>query len=492
MAEQLDAPKVFISYSWQPPQHKLKVIALAERLVNDEVHVILDEWDLREGQDKNLFMEQMVTNPEIKRVLLICNKPYKEKADGRKGGVGAESLIVSDSIYSKADQTKFIPLVFEFDEAGQPYTPVFVNSRIFLDFSNEETFEKNYELLIRNIFDQPVHRRPPLGVRPSYLNDEKPLVLATAHRVATIRSAFTNERKNAPLLVKEYYHAFLTAVRGFAPEENEVNLENFIDFTLDRMEHMRPLRDDFIDFLEMYCAVVPELDEEALHDFFEEFAQYFHSSGAAQPGEHLGEVRSDYLRFFAYELVVYATAVLIRRGRYAFLASLLRDTFVIPREYGPVQVETYNLFNRYNFTLNRFMNEKRQANRVSWVADKLKERATGSYSFEELKQADIVLYFVGLLLHLDPEYKVRWFWKPETAAYNYQGLPIFDKAVSKRHFDKIKCLFGVETKEELVAQVNQAQTSEYIRNWQNQVEWTYRGLPDLSRGLSLDTMATVR
>ena len=181
MAEELDAPKVFISYSWQPPQHQQKVIRLAERLVNDGVHVIIDVWDLREGQDKNTFMEQMVTNPDVKRVLLICNKSYKEKADSRKGGVGTESLIMSAEIYSKADQTKFIPLVFEVNEEGQGYTPVFVHSRIFLDFKDDDVYEDSYEQLIRNIFDKPAHRRPPLGIRPSYLNDEQPLVLATAH-----------------------------------------------------------------------------------------------------------------------------------------------------------------------------------------------------------------------------------------------------------------------------------------------------------------------
>jgi hypothetical protein len=492
MAEQTDNPKVFISYSWQPPQHQQKVIRLAERLASDSVHVILDVWDLREGQDKNAFMEQMVTNPEVKRVLLVCNRSYKEKADGRRGGVGTESLIMSGEIYAKADQTKFIPLIFEVDEMGQPYTPVFVHSRIFLDFKDEEVFEENYELLIRNIFDKPTHRRPPLGPRPSYLNDETPLLLATAHRVATIKNAFNAERKNAPLLVKEYYQVFLAAVHDFAPVEKEVTLENYSEFTLDRMERMKPLRDDFINFLEVYCAATPELDEEALHDFFEEFAQYFQDTGAARPSDNLGGIRYDYLRFFAYELVIYLVAVLLKRGRYAHLASFLHDTFLISQEHRPAQAETFILFNRYNFTLNKYINEERGTNRVSWVADKVKERATPTYSFNELKQADILLHYASLFLYVDPEYQTRWLWKPETTAYNFQGLPVFDKAVSKRYFDKIKCLFVVETKEELIAKVTQIEANEYITRWYREIQWHYDGLPELSRGLNFDTMATMR
>ncbi len=50
-------PKVFISYSWSSPQHEQWVLDLAERLSGDGVVVVLDKWDLKEGQDKHVFME---------------------------------------------------------------------------------------------------------------------------------------------------------------------------------------------------------------------------------------------------------------------------------------------------------------------------------------------------------------------------------------------------------------------------------------------------
>ena len=50
-------PKVFISYSWSSPQHEQWVLGLAERLSGDAVVVVLDKWDLKEGQDKqNLLL----------------------------------------------------------------------------------------------------------------------------------------------------------------------------------------------------------------------------------------------------------------------------------------------------------------------------------------------------------------------------------------------------------------------------------------------------
>ena len=113
---------------------------LARRLMDDGVYVVIDIWDLHAGQDKNVYMEQMVSDSSVDKVLLICNKDYANKANARQGGVGIESTIISEEIYSKVDQTKFIPIVFEKDENGNAYKPVFVKSRIHYDLSDENVY----------------------------------------------------------------------------------------------------------------------------------------------------------------------------------------------------------------------------------------------------------------------------------------------------------------------------------------------------------------
>ena len=79
------APKVFISYSWTSDEYADWVRRLAEKLRSNGVDVILDRWRLRPGQDKYVFMEQMVTDPGIKKVLVLCDKRYAERADRREG-----------------------------------------------------------------------------------------------------------------------------------------------------------------------------------------------------------------------------------------------------------------------------------------------------------------------------------------------------------------------------------------------------------------------
>ena len=35
--------------------------------------MVLDKWDLREGQGKYVFMEQMVADPAVSKVLMLCD-----------------------------------------------------------------------------------------------------------------------------------------------------------------------------------------------------------------------------------------------------------------------------------------------------------------------------------------------------------------------------------------------------------------------------------
>jgi hypothetical protein len=45
--------------------------------------VILDKWDLKEGHDAVAFMEKMVTDSEIKKVIIVTDQIYDCKADER-------------------------------------------------------------------------------------------------------------------------------------------------------------------------------------------------------------------------------------------------------------------------------------------------------------------------------------------------------------------------------------------------------------------------
>ena len=163
-------PRVFISYSWSSDAI---VMPLAERLISQGVDVVLDKWDLKEGQDKYAFMERSVNDPSITKVLIICDKKYADKANSRTGGVGDETAIISSEVYGQVEQEKFIPIIAERDSEGNPYVPAYIKSRIYIDLSNEGNYEEEYEKLLRNIYNKPLYRKPALGTRPDWLDEEK-------------------------------------------------------------------------------------------------------------------------------------------------------------------------------------------------------------------------------------------------------------------------------------------------------------------------------
>ena len=101
----------FISYSWDSEEHKLWVLALAERLRDDGIQIILDRWHLKLGQNKNYFMERAVGDSDF--VVVICTPTYATKADQRQGGVGYEATIITSELADDLLTDKFIPVVRE-------------------------------------------------------------------------------------------------------------------------------------------------------------------------------------------------------------------------------------------------------------------------------------------------------------------------------------------------------------------------------------------
>ncbi len=140
--------KVFISYSWTPESNKRWVEKLVHRLEADGIQVVIDFKNLKLGHDKYAFMERTVNDDTIKKVLIICNETYKKKADGRIGGVGDESAIITSQVYGSVQQEKFIPVVNEYDKDGKPFLPNYLASRMYADLTN---FEVGYKHLLNNI-----------------------------------------------------------------------------------------------------------------------------------------------------------------------------------------------------------------------------------------------------------------------------------------------------------------------------------------------------
>ena len=155
-------PKVFISYSHDDSAHKQWVGELGSKLVKNGIDVILDQWDLGLGDDIPKFMEHSVSVAD--RVLMICTEPYVKKADDGKGGVGYEAMIVTGELVRDLGTSKFIPVIRQ--KSTNATLPKSVCTRFYIDLSDSQNFDEQFELLLRELHQKPVVSKPSLGKNP--------------------------------------------------------------------------------------------------------------------------------------------------------------------------------------------------------------------------------------------------------------------------------------------------------------------------------------
>jgi len=439
-------PKIFISYSWSPILNKNWTLELAERLTRDGIHVIIDEWDAKEGQDKFHFMEKMVNDPEIQNVLIICNKDYTEKANMKKGGVGIESQIVSSEIYNNVGQDKFIPIVRESYDNGKACLPTFVNTRFYIDLSNTEQFEENYEQLIRRIFGKPKHKRPPIGEAPAYISEDEPTFLQTAHKYRPLRESLINGKSNTVGLLSDYFDLFDKTLKDFLiPSNIDPNNPPIDETIISKFEQLKSLRDEYIETMIAYVKY-SVVDQEWLFKILESAYNAVNSK--------IQDLYYDYnnhLQLFLYEMFLYLISILLKHDKYDCIAFLLKNHYGAEHEHYDLDFKLYSqTFNNYNKYLDEIHNGRLKLNRASVSADLIKERATNhTITFEDILETDTLLHYCGLLMH-------NTFWVPRLSIYNRgSGKPkIIQRMKSKRFFEKVKPILDVNSKKELLEKVN--------------------------------------
>ncbi len=157
----MNAPKVFISYSHDSQTHKKWVLDFATRLRYSGIDATIDLWDLKPGDDLPYFMEQNLQNSDF--VLMICTDRYVEKANSGVGGVGYEKMIITSELLSNIDNNKVIPIM---RQNGTHNAPVFLKSKMFVDFSISDDFEVNFDNLIRTLLGSPLYEKPEVGNNP--------------------------------------------------------------------------------------------------------------------------------------------------------------------------------------------------------------------------------------------------------------------------------------------------------------------------------------
>jgi hypothetical protein len=95
---------------------------------------------------------------------------FAEKANDRKGGVGYEQAVfVGELLMSRDPDSRFLPIL----RSGDPSKalPLYLRSRLFVDFRDNGVYEQALEQLLRRVFGAPAFTPPELGEPPKFISN---------------------------------------------------------------------------------------------------------------------------------------------------------------------------------------------------------------------------------------------------------------------------------------------------------------------------------
>lgn len=148
-----ESVRVFISHTSKAADSIEWVKSLALYLIDQGIQARLDKFHLRRGMDLPQWMcnELALAN----KVVVVCDEAYKQKADGRLGGVGWETMIIQGDIANlPLDSTKYQVVVRTIDmEKG---LPMYLRTRYAFHAPNNTADQAFREELVKELLDLPI------------------------------------------------------------------------------------------------------------------------------------------------------------------------------------------------------------------------------------------------------------------------------------------------------------------------------------------------
>lgn len=454
MSEKVDNPRVFISYSWTTQKYQQYVLSIATRLVENGVDVIIDKWDLQEGSDKYQFMETMVTDKTVSKVLLMCDQQYQEKADSRKSGVGEEALILSKEVYSSVGSTKFIPVITEKDSEGNPFLPTFVSGRIWVDLTDGPHFFMEFEKLLRAIFGKPLEKKPPLGSAPSFVTEGPKTRTGTTHKFQVFKDALLNGKPNIPILFDDYLKTFSTVLGEF--QVTSIEGQELDQIIYDSISEFKYYRDELIETADLALKYTISAAPEKLFKILEEILAF------TEPKQSPSYIPNEYdnYRFIARELFLYFIALCVKNNKFDALDSFLTEKYRYQGNHD-IKLKNFTVFNMDINSIDSTRNNRLELKLISLTSDLIIKRADlDIVSSEELLQADFLLALRSILTE-----KLSAPWFPRMLLYKQGGFELFQRAEAPKGFEAVKFLLHVENKSYLENIFSDAEKTYNLSTW---------------------------
>lgn len=457
-------PKIFVSYSWSSPEHQEWVLELSQNLMEDGIDIVLDKWELREGSDSHSFMERMVNDESVTKIIMIIDEKYTNRANSREGGVGTESTILSNELYTAKGKNKIVAVIAE----PNAEKPTFYAGRIHVDLSNQNKYAEEYEKLVRWAYDKYEYEKPKkLGTPPSFITiDDSTTALHTNTAFRIALDAIEKGKSPASGNVKSYLNKLNSELPKLSI--NNVEVDDLTDSFEKSLRNFQPYLLEFKKIVEAICnhSNDPKIHKH-IRDFFESSLDHLNTP-PNKPSRYVADL--ELFEFIIYQTFLNYIAILLKNEEFEPLKEIIEELIILPEHLYKRSFQTrhqnFIIFMNKNATI--ITNDIRK-NKISPLGSLLQDLSDGIVvSFNELIDADIFLYLKSIIL-ISGGTKI-YPWRPHTAMYlnhRQEALRVFLKSEKPTYFKEVKNTLGCMDLQfiEKICPHEEDWTNHYVPKW---------------------------
>jgi len=327
--------------------------------------------------------------------------------------------------------------------------PVYYKSRIYIDLSDNEEYAKNFEKLLRWIYDEPLNVKPEIGEKPAFLDNSDNISIGTSYKFKRALDAIKKGKNYANGALIEYFDSLTEGLEEFRIKKSgneEFSNNEFDEEFIKNIDKFIPYRNEAIEIFNA-IGTYKNLNnvKEILHNFFEDLIPYFFKPKEITTWK---EWDFDNFKFIIHELFLYCISSLIKHEYFQIAAHLLNTRYYIKDPDNRMNMQSFNIF-RKHLKILEYRNNRLNLRKKSLQAHLLKERCHGTgIKFNNIMQTDFILFLRDKLdeLNSDEDFFYRS-WYPCTLIYNryfQKSFELFARAESKDYFNSMKCLFNIK------------------------------------------------
>lgn len=154
------APKVFISYSWEDEAHNMWIENLVKDLRGQGIDASFDRLVLQ-NSTVNLYQMMISNLVSSDFIIVVLTKSYCQKANDFQGGVGFETTLLIQHLQS--NQNKIILVAKDISDDAIPH---YLKGWKYYNASSEIQYTQSLEEIVYHIYQEPMIEQAPLGKRP--------------------------------------------------------------------------------------------------------------------------------------------------------------------------------------------------------------------------------------------------------------------------------------------------------------------------------------